>query len=127
MAIIDVIKGSNLHSFIKSLDLGYKKKSIIITILKGEGVVETQPNIGGWSGGSIDYDYLVVCNPTWPLGHQMSSMERISQPSPFGTHNTNPVFLNNVTAMITVGMFCGKQATMKIKCTQEFYDTFLNG
>lgn len=116
--IVDIVRGSKLHQVISAVYPVYRKKKAILVIYDTP-VKQIQTSLGGWDGGSRDYDDIL----------DMTTNPRVSpapQKAAFVNENTNPVMtIDEYHAKVTTGTFCGKTATMSICCTKAFFDRFL--
>ena len=94
--------------------MGYKKKSFILYIIEA-GERETGP--AWWDGGSRT-NYFIADRRA-----NVSLAPCISNPFEFRRDVGYPtVTIDDSSAMITNGTFCGKPSTLKIYATQSWVD-----
>jgi hypothetical protein len=112
---VKLIRGTRLHETLKNRFNNRKTTCHVSIYDETEKVVQT--SIGGWDGGSRDIDHLLT-------GGRM--VENVTQMQPFGGLREPPkVTLDQTHALVTTGTFCGKTATIHIKCTKEYWDNYL--
>ena len=95
--------------------MGYKKKSFILNIVQA-GKRETGP--AWWDGGSRTQYFIVGRHAN------VSPAPCISNPFEFNRDVGYPtVTIDDNSAMITNGTFCGKPSTLRIYATQRWIDS----
>lgn len=109
-------KDTKLSNFVKSRFPGYRKRKVYIHKLDVP-VRALETALGGWSGGSRDEEWIVKGS--------VNSVSAAPQQAPFGRDAPGVVEIGSDTCKVTTGTFCGKEATMSISCTEEFFNAFL--